>query len=273
LLLCFHEEFESPSDASRFLRSLNVARRAKKNRAELKRLLLTYGWSRDVQDMSHFSPGRLELIFWGYESLVFENAFSFLISHGGHTLCFGENPRLTSSGGRLLTNRPKKGARRFKIEISSYILARSFSAEMPGPFRVNGLPADSRLAAAIMIVEHEMVHLAEYLLYGDSNCNLHRFRHFAYAWFGHTDVSHGLATAGQELSMKGLTVGSWVEFEYKGDTLRGVINRVTKRATVLIPCAAHDGQKYNDGRYYRKMYVPLRYLRPVEGPSGKDGLE
>lgn len=271
--MSFHEEFESPSDASRFLRSLKLANRAERNRAELKGLLLTYGRSRDVQDMIHISPGRLELIFWGYDSLVFQNAFSVLISHGGHTLCFSANPRLTSSGGRLLTSRAKKGARRFKIEISSYILARSFSDEMPGPFVVNGLPADSRLAAAILILEHELVHLAEYLLYGDSNCNLHRFRRFAYTWFGHTDVSHGLATARQELSTKGLTVGSWVEFEHKGNTLRGVINRVTKRATVLIPCGARDGQKYNDGRHYRKMYVPLRYLRPVQGPAGKEGLE
>ena len=52
-----------------------------------------------------------------------------------------------------------------------------------------------------------------------------------------------------------------VGFTYSGQWLRGRVNRVTKRATVLVEHA--KGRKYTDGKRYLKYYVPLGELEVV----------
>ena len=54
-------------------------------------------------------------------------------------------------------------------------------------------------------------------------------------------------------------VGDRVAFDHAGVERRGVINRITKRATVLIPDPA--GELYGDGNRYRRYLVPLDRLR------------
>ena len=39
-------------------------------------------------------------------------------------------------------------------------------------------------------------------------------------------------------------------------------NRVTRRATVLVP--ADDGERFSDGNRYRKYYVPVNMLEPIK---------
>src|SRR5262249_57034681 len=56
-------------------------------------------------------------------------------------------------------------------------------------------------------------------------------------------------------------VGDPVTFTFEGAPHVGVVNRITRRATVLVECA--DGEAYTDGRRYRKFYVPLAQLRKV----------
>ena len=49
-----------------------------------------------------------------------------------------------------------------------------------------------------------------------------------------------------------------MEFEVDGRRLSGIVNRITKRATVLVEDAA--GRKFNDGLRYLTYYVPLHAL-------------
>ena len=82
------------------------------------------------------------------------------------------------------------------------------------------------------------------------------------ALFGHTDSRHALMTPVQHTSTAlGLRRGDLVSFMFEGRTLVGKVNRVTRRATVLVP--APDGVQYQDGQKYRKFYVPVSALVKV----------
>jgi len=256
--------FDTPDAVRRFLRGLKPDDDPAGRRAVVVEVLCGPEVGLDGGSLSVLLPQNLERIYLLYEELLFRGALGRLLRAGGHTLAFDFNRRLTRTGGRLVTVRRPDLPFHFRLEVSSHIIAKSFSDAMPGPFQINGLRAENRIEAVILILEHEIVHLAEYLLYGDSNCSRGRFRRLIYDWFGHTDVTHRLATAGAELAGRGLRIGSLVEFDFRGEVLRGRINRVTKRATVLVPSTPEKGCRYSDGRHYQKLLVPIPLLRPVE---------
>ena len=56
----------------------------------------------------------------------------------------------------------------------------------------------------------------------------------------------------------GIRAGDRVEFEFEGDRHVGIVNRITRRATVLVESA--DGRLYSDGNRYAKFYVPVEAL-------------
>jgi hypothetical protein len=66
----------------------------------------------------------------------------------------------------------------------------------------------------------------------------------------------------------GIKVGSMVEFQFEGRRLVGRVNRLNKRATVLVEDA--DGLPYSDGKRYQKFYVPVGWVRNV-GAGGAAG--
>jgi hypothetical protein len=52
-----------------------------------------------------------------------------------------------------------------------------------------------------------------------------------------------------------------VRFRIDGRELEGIVNRVTKRATVLV--RDERGTPYSDGWRYAKYYVPVSQLEVV----------
>ena len=58
-----------------------------------------------------------------------------------------------------------------------------------------GLPCADRLEALQRIVEHEMVHLLELLVWRESSCNRERFQRLAGSLFAHSGVRHELVTS------------------------------------------------------------------------------
>jgi hypothetical protein len=176
-------------------------------------------------------------------------------------LAFRLSERMTSSGGML---RRKRGRRKwesdtFEIVVSSHLLFLNFRE---GEQReVNGVPCRDRLDGLMRIMEHEMLHLAETLLRGKSSCRGKWFREAALHLFGHVETTHRLTTTrGLAHQKSGLRIGETVSFKYKGQPFSGRLNRITKRATVLVETP--DGTLYSDGRKYRKFYVPLGSLAP-----------
>jgi hypothetical protein len=102
------------------------------------------------------------------------------------------------------------------------------------------------------------------LVWTKSSCSAPRFQSIAEGLFGHTRHTHALITPRERaLTEHGVRPGSRVRFRIDGAEHVGVVNRVTKRATVLVEDGR--GAKYSDGKLYSKFYVPVGMLEMVEG--------
>lgn len=88
-----------------------------------------------------------------------------------------------------------------------------------------------------------------------------RFQAIATRFFLHRAHTHDLVTRYERAADSGIRVGSHVTFAFEGRQLTGRVNRITKRATVLVEAA--DGRQYSDGLRYRSYYVPIAFLKPV----------
>jgi hypothetical protein len=122
---------------------------------------------------------------------------------------------------------------------------------------------EHRLAAMQRIVEHEMIHLCEMLVWIHSDCAASRFQTIAHRMFGHTEHRHELITQHERAARDfKIRLGRRVTFRLNNQNLVGFVNRITSRATVLVPDP--KGTRYSDGGHYAKYYVPIDQLRPVD---------
>ena len=102
------------------------------------------------------------------------------------------------------------------------------------------------------------------LLWDESSCKGANFKDLAQRLFAHTDVMHDLVTQHERAAVQyAVRVGDRVAFPFEGARLVGIVNRITRRATILVP---HEhGQPYTDGGRYVKYYIPLGLLEKVSG--------
>lgn len=130
--------------------------------------------------------------------------------------------------------------------------------------QVCGIETTSSLEALLLVFEHELCHVIERLCFGDSDCSKERYKEIAMNLFGHTASHHQLPTykqiAYEHLDLK---VGDIVYFTFEGKQQKGIINRITKRATVMVK---NKSGNYQDGKgnRYKKFYVPLTLLGKVK---------
>ena len=183
-------------------------------------------------------------------------------------ISFQLSSRMTSVGGKLVTQYPDgdyNGRRKFELVLSSTLLFQTFE-DVSRPIEVAGCVCHNRLEAMQRIAEHEFVHLIEMLIWNDGNCSESRFQSIAHRYFGHTDYQHNLITQRERAAIKfNIRVGDLVLFHHDGHRMRGRVNRITRRATVLVPNAA--GQQFNDGKRYSRFYVPLEKLTRISAAS------
>lgn len=183
-----------------------------------------------------------------------------------HGIEFRWSKRMTSNGGKTVRyvqpgRNGSSQSTRYEIVLSATLLFQTFG-DLQRPVRVTGLLCDNRLQAMQRILEHEMIHLIEMLVWEDSCCAAARFQTIAGRLFGHTEHKHNLITQQERASEKfNVRVGSNVQFSLDGIRYLGIVNRITRRATVLV--VDPQGQLYGDGKRYRKFYVPLSHLELV----------
>jgi hypothetical protein len=147
----------------------------------------------------------------------------------------------------------------YTITISTTLLFGTFR-EPVRPVTVSGLLVRDRLEALQRIFEHELLHLAENLGWGASSCAGETFQRLSRQIFAHQAVHHDLVTPREQAAVKhGIVVGDLVSFEHEGDRHVGRVNRIVKRATVLVEHPR--GHEYSDGKTYLTFYVPLPLLR------------
>jgi len=207
----------------------------------------------------------LALLFDLYDEQFFAGAVGRLVQATGAPLTFQFSPRLTRSAGLTKRFAPRGRAAgpsrpgRFEIILSSALLFQTFT-DVERTVRVNGVVCGDRLEAAQRVFEHELLHLVEMLLWGASSCAAPRFRGLAQSWFAHTEARHELVTQQERARARfDVGVGDRVAFRFEGAEYTGVVNRITRRATVLVE--SERGQRYTDGKRYLKFYIPLALLR------------
>lgn len=228
---------------------------------EIQRAVLNRSRVLDAVNFTQIHSGDLEQLFDLYDDLFFAGACRQQL--GGAPLTFRISRRMTSAGGKTtrLVRRGSPHLRSYEITVSSTLLFQTFH-DVQRPIMVTGIACQSRMDALQRIFEHELVHLIEMLVFEDSNCSQSRFQSIAASRFGHQEHRHALVTPRERAATRfGLRPGTRVWFQLEGRKYSGVINRITRRATVLVEDPR--GQRYSDGRCYSKFYVPFEMLHRI----------
>lgn len=214
------------------------------------------------------SPADLSLLFDLYDEHFYAGDLDGLVKASGVPVTFELSARLTRSAGltkrfaaRARRGEPPRTAARYEIALSTTLLFQTFR-DVERTVRVNGLVCNDRLEAAQRVFEHELTHLLEMLVWGSSNCDQGRFRALVRNYFGHPQTRHDLVTQQERARARfDVRVGDRVAFEFEGVRHEGVVNRITRRATILVEGAT--GEVYTDGKRYVKYYIPLPMLEKV----------
>ncbi len=202
----------------------------------------------DLMNLFHFYD---ELFLNNYFRDVFRGKVSFSLSR-----------RMTRNAGKIvipksnITMPPEMEKYEIVIGIEFFFKYNQINREKT----VNGLPTRDALEALQLVFEHELCHLIEAHFFKKTSCRGKRFKNMALNFFGHTRSHHHLPT-NQEIAQDryGFGVGQRVSFVNNGMRLTGMINRINKRATIMVPCENGDYQD-SKGACYRKWYVPLSVL-------------
>ena len=208
-----------------------------------------------THDFIQAHPKDLEFLFWAYDRMFFNRWFENAIRDV--PLSFRLAPRLTRAAGKTTHRVTSRGRSLYEIAIACSMLFEAFT-EGDRDVTVCGIHCNNRLQALQLVFEHEMVHLYELLSFGNSNCSAWRFQQMTAALFGHSAHTHSLITRSERAAHNGIRQGAVVTFVFEGQVLTGRVNKVTRRATVLVEDPS--GLRYSDGRHYKKFYVPLRSL-------------
>ena len=221
--------------------------------------------------MAWFDERDLRRLFEQYDALFFDGLLGRMLREGGGIpLTFRLSDRLTKAAGKTIRTvrhgRPGakwERAQSFEIAVSTVLLRTSFGDGPPRAVSVGGLACKDWGEAVQRIMEHELLHLAEFLGWGASNCQADTFKTLSRNVFGHESSHHDLVTPRERaFHSHGLSVGDRATFEYDGVRRAGLVNRITKRATVLVEDPA--GRRFSDGKRYVVYYIPIPSLRKEE---------
>lgn len=125
---------------------------------------------------------------------------------------------------------------------------------------VGGIQVNSKIDSVMLVFEHELCHVIEFLIYKKSSCKKKPFKELIYDVFGQTETTHNLINAHEaNINAHDFKIGDKVCFNYESKKLIGFVSRINKRATVMSP---DKRGSYVDkmGNRYIKFYVPLNGL-------------
>ncbi|MCB5250811.1 MAG: hypothetical protein RBS16_06500 [Candidatus Cloacimonadales bacterium] len=151
----------------------------------------------------------------------------------------------------------------FEIAFSAPLIVHSFYQFDDSSYYINGILCRSSEEALMRVMEHELVHIIEILLTGNTSCAKKHFKNLAHQLFGHTKTKHEIIPNAIKQVSQVFKNGDRVIFHYRDTSYIGFINRITKRATVLVE--SKEGTFINrQGIRYNKYYVPLQALKKVD---------
>ncbi len=217
--------------------------------------LLDESENMDQPDFDSIDEDDLKLMFSLYDKEFFDGSLG-----GRYNLSFRLSTRLTRSAGN---SKHRRRSNEYIISLSLPILFQTFH-DIHRDVIVNGIRCENRLEAAMRVFEHELIHVIEWIFFGDSSHNRSRFKVLSNNIFGHTDINHQMVTQEERASnVYHINKGTKVCFEHRGDRYHGFVTRITKRATVMVedPEGNYQDRK---GKLYSKYYVPLQKLAPIK---------
>ena len=215
----------------------------------------------------------LERLFFWYDREFFRGRLSEMVLEDlAHPIAFRLSRRLVSAAGqtmRQIRRVHQNGTSAVKVDyeitISTTLLYNTFQ-DVERTVTVGGLVCRDRLESLQRIFEHELLHLAEFLGWGRSNCRAVNFHALSRRIFAHEGAFHDLITPREQARAAfNIHVGDRVSFESDGKRHVGRVNRITRRATVLVE--SPGGKLYTDGKRYVTCYVPLPALRKESRPE------
>ncbi len=194
----------------------------------------------------------LRILYTQYDEIFFEGCLSTMLADADSPISFHASTRLLSAGANIRVHQTF-GKKVYRISTSAPVLHSSFREEGQA-LDVDGILCTDRLEALQVLMEHELVHLYELLLRGASNHGA-GFQEIAGGLFGHTAFRHSLVTPREAVMERtGLRVGDSVSFSFEGRRRAGVIARITRRATVMVPATGAAPAAT------LKFYVPVAML-------------
>ncbi len=218
----------------------------------------------------HISGGKITSIAQSDLALLFElydNFFfgRYFTGNFEGKITFKLSTRMTRNAGKIFSPKNLKSLspdmEHYEIRIGVEFFFRYY--ELNRDKNVNGIKTKDALEAFQLVFEHELCHLIELHCLKESNCKKPGFAVIALKIFGHTGTYHMLPTAGEIAVEKyGFKVGEWVCFECEDKKMTGFINRINKRATVMVPDKKGIYEN-KSGERFNKWYVPLTALKRI----------
>ncbi|WBW96140.1 SprT-like domain-containing protein [Oceanirhabdus sp. W0125-5] len=225
-------------------------------REEIKKLFIKKSMNYLEYGLVDLSAVDIKILFNLYDDIFFEGIFK----NNDTNVKFSISSRMTSAAGKTIAKtRNGRLINDFEIRLSKVFFNNLLRTEEDR--EVCGLKCEDRLMAVMLIMEHELIHLLEFILYGNSNCSNSRFKLIANNLFGHTRSYHKLPNNREVLKRdKNMVLGDKVSFDFKNEKLEGILYKVNKRAVVMVKS---DNGRYSDkkGNRYEKFYVPLDRLK------------
>lgn len=238
----------------------------KKNSEEIRKtraqvLQLFYNGSENISSstIEIISPRDLELLLDLYDRLFFHHWFK---TNFKGKLKFSLSTRMTRSAGLTFCpkNIDKLKSEELVLEIRIGVDFFFRYADIAGNKKVGGIGTNNSVDALLLVFEHELCHVIEYLLYHKSSCRGSHFKEIASNLFGHTESYHSLPTHRQIASERlGYKLGDTVSFTSAGNKLTGALYKINKRATVMVK-DKNGSFVDSEGVKFAKYYVPLSLL-------------
>lgn len=228
-------------------------------RREISKLLMEKSRNIKNETISALSAADLEILFRLYDEIFFESWFK---QNYKGKLKFSVSRQMTRSAGltrcprNINSIRPEELVIEVKIGIDFFF----HYGLIEGSGMVGGIDTGSSLEALQLVLEHELCHVIEFILFGRSSCKGERFRTMAGNLFGHTESCHKLPTHRQIAVEKlGVNIGDTVSFTFEGKKHTGVLYNLKKRAVVMV--RDKNGMLADkQGKRYSKYYVPINLI-------------
>lgn len=177
-------------------------------------------------------------------------------------LKFKLSRQLTSSAGNTKTSEKiaviKPEEIEFEVKVSLNHLANFHKTNRVKS--VGGIEVKNKLDSLMLVFEHEVCHVIEFIVRKKSSCSQTPFKDLIYNLFGQSESTHKLVTIKEANYVEyGFKPGDKVNFIFEGKKLNGFINKINKRAVVMCPDILGNFIDMQ-GNHYKKYYVPLNCL-------------